>query len=313
MDLINEMLVAQNETVVGYHEFLQKFQLGDNRIHCFYEAKDDILYYHPIVRRLTGIEDCLSYKCRNKDGVLKVYGLVKAKIEYNLAKTGYFVDRDFDSLLNNPDVYETPFYSIENFYTQVATVQRIFIEQFEMPLDHPDYEKSLSLFGSVRAIFHEKVLSINAYLKCYSRIRHEKGNVRLNIDDKFNVKNGVSESLDDFTLNHIPQDVPSLEALFDTNGLISYEDFESEKKALRELDMGQVFRGKFEMQFLESFLKRFKNAVDRKNEHMLSKRYSCSTQFSYEQLFTQLGSYAYLPEDLRSYIFTISKKTVEGN
>jgi Protein of unknown function (DUF4435) len=305
MELIAEMIDSQNAAVVGYSEFLQKYKAGEIKLHCFYEAQDDVIYYHTIVRRISGREDAMPHKCRNKDGVLKVYRLIKRRREYLLAKTCYFIDRDFDKLCNNPEIYETPFYSIENFYTHPTTFERILVEQFEMTFDHADFVTSTALFQAARSKFHQKVLPLNAYLSCCAHARMKNGNPRLNIDDKINVKNGVSIDLKDFNADRLPQDLIALEALFETPGLIRKEDFEKEVERLSKLDMGQVFRGKFELQFVESFLKRFKSAIERKKGHLLHERYTCSIQFSYDVLFTQLSSYAYVPDCLRTYILSV--------
>jgi len=305
MGVIDDMIVSKDAFVVGYNEFLQKFSPDRNIPHCFYESKDDVIYYHPIIRRITGQEDAMSYRCRNKDGVLSVYRLIKSKAEYVSAKTAYFIDRDFDTPYDNPDVYETPFYSIENFYSHPTTFEKMLIEQFGMTQKDGDFETSLRIFHFVRDIFHQKVLPLNAFLRCCAKLNMGEGSPKLNIDSRISIKDRVNIDLSDFLADDLPQDFPGLEVLFELTGQISIQDFEAEIQSLRAIDMGQVFRGKFELQFLESFLKRFKNAVEPKKGHLLQKRYVCSIQFSYDGLFTQLGSYAYIPECLRAYILLL--------
>jgi hypothetical protein len=304
MSLLDKMKDAQDEAIVGFTEFLRSCKPASPIIYCFFEAKDDEIYYSNVISRQIG-EHFETFKCRNKDGVLKVYGLIKSKALYSNTKTGFFIDRDFDPLINNPEIFETPFHSVENFYIHTSCITKVFHQQFgiNMVNDEADFKLSLNKFETLLQEFNARIFNLNAWLSCHADERI-KGNVlRLNIDDKIKWESIVNTSLDAIEIPDLTFE--AISALFGTSQ-ITKEAFEEKLVEFRKVYAPEVFRGKFQLQFLSSFLERFRNEVSKRNNHLCSKRYTTPLQFSLPVITTLLAAYAYVPPSLRMYITQIA-------
>ncbi len=85
------------------------------------------------------------HKFGNKKLVLKIHERTnKNKKMYEKYKLAFFIDRNFDISYNNVSslpVYETPCYSIENFYTTKKTLKNILTNEFN--LSEIDFAKTI--------------------------------------------------------------------------------------------------------------------------------------------------------------------------
>src|ERR1700751_4471909 len=115
MELLEQLRERKNDHVVGYIRFAQQYNSTSMNLHCFYEAKHDRIYYNNLIRNIIPGIKIESFLCKNKEGVLQVYEIIQFhNHRYSKIKKAFFVDRDFDPLINNNDIYETPWHSIEN-------------------------------------------------------------------------------------------------------------------------------------------------------------------------------------------------------
>ena len=307
MSLITTMREKKEDAIVGYTDFIRVYSKKKKYFYCFFEAKDDEIYYSPIIGHTKPNHLFETFTCNNKDGVLKVYHLIKNNRTYKKAKTGFFIDRDFDKLKNNPEIYETPFYSIENFYVGVQSLKEILYQQFGIARGSADFILCTDLYRKLQSKFHDKVLNLNAWLACYADIRNTPGSgiLRLNINTKINFIDKVVKDLSD--VNIIPLSFNNISALFASPaGLITKKRYKKKKRKFASCKKAEVFRGKFEMQFFVSFLSRLKAAIEHPAQTLCSKRYKTSLQFTYANIYTQLNTYAFVPKPLRKYIRRIA-------
>lgn len=302
MELIEQMIGAQNNQVVGYTEFLQRYILGDTSIHCFYEGNEDRIYYHGLVRSIHQGVQINPYGCGNKDGVLVVFDLILRRPEYVDARTLFFIDRDFDALLSDVRIYETPYYSVENFYTQEHTLTEFLTGNLGILAGSADFDLAIDLFRRAKNDFYQLCRPVNAYLRCIAHKRAAGITPRLKIDNKINFKDGVSITVDGFQLNGIPSDLAGMEALFNTAGIVSQQEFTAELATISVEDMGLVGRGKFEMQFMVHFFVRFKDGIVDRSKQVLSSLYKCKANVDPNTFVNDFRSYAIEPEALRTYI-----------
>jgi hypothetical protein len=163
MSLIATMREMKTKPIVGYQEFMLTYKKKRRHLYCFFEAKDDEVYYSRVIQLTLAINyEFETFTCDNKEGVIKVYKLINNHRKYKKAKTGFFIDRDFDRLKRNPDIFETTFYSIENFYVGVETVKKILYEQFRISRTSPDFKLCVDLYIKLQSDFHNKILNINS-------------------------------------------------------------------------------------------------------------------------------------------------------
>lgn len=119
-------LTAQTTTLrnLGFHCFVNKVnELGNDTVYCFIEGKDTPYYRVRAINCLNKNVHFISCKC--KDNVIHTYDRLNPNEDYQDFKKLYFVDRDYDPLMNNPDIFETDGYSVENYYAG-----KTFVENF---------------------------------------------------------------------------------------------------------------------------------------------------------------------------------------
>jgi Protein of unknown function (DUF4435) len=93
-DLLRE---AKNGRVQVLHEFLTNFDPSANRVHCFYEGREDEIFYRNFVSART-TSRLISYICGNKRDVYSVCDAVANHRGYR--QSLFFVDKDLSDLMN---------------------------------------------------------------------------------------------------------------------------------------------------------------------------------------------------------------------
>jgi hypothetical protein len=79
----------------------------------------------------------------------------------------FFVDRDCDTPLSNtnPDLFETPCYSVENLYAQESVLCRILKSEFGLNIIDSDYQKCLNDYRARLKEFNQSICKFNAIVK----------------------------------------------------------------------------------------------------------------------------------------------------
>jgi hypothetical protein len=301
MSLIDEIRKKKEDYVVGYMEFAQNYFSDSGIIYCFYEAKNDRIYYNGVIRTsFTGIR-IDGFVCKNKEGVLKVYDIIKAQNEkYDGLKSGFFVDRDFDPLINNEEIYETSWHSIENYYADIKCLENTFTDIFGLNT-HEDLRKAKEIYQDLQNKFHLKVLPVNAWISCHTDSWRNNIQVTVNFDDLFKLDNSiVDETLS--SINCEDYDYDKLCKLFKTTIAVEHDNFLAKIEDFKNKEYHKLFRGKFEMRFLISFLNNFSKLLNSEKSEVFSKRYKYNRQFTADDTYLLLNSYAFRPECLLNYI-----------
>ena len=112
-----------------FTEFVYSVRNKKDYLFCFFEGYD-VAYYVPIIRRFT--ENYETFDCGGKKVVLAFHNFIKDKREYDKYKKAFFIDRDFDVPISieQPPIFETPCYSIENFYVSDSVFAKILKSEF---------------------------------------------------------------------------------------------------------------------------------------------------------------------------------------
>ena len=165
---VQEIRDARKKSSVIFAKFCQNKDSYDQGIFCFFEGEDK-KYYEQRIEEYTGIthKNIFGYDCGGKHGVLKVRKLISEKGEYDTVKKAYFIDRDYFSTdLKDVDTYETPCYSVENFYTSETAFEKILIRAFGINAYDEDFKRCVNDYKERQKEFHQKIVLINAWLKC---------------------------------------------------------------------------------------------------------------------------------------------------
>lgn len=311
-DLLNEMKESAESGHVAYTNFARAYSKANpNIVYCFFEGDEDKKYYGTriTIKYDRKFED---FTCGGRDFVLKAIELIKNREEYSKAKVLFFIDKDYTDDKPEDELYVTPCYSIENFYTTDETLKNILQIEFNMNEGDEDFIKIVKQYTESLDSYHNKLLFLNAWLSCQHDIRiSTKSNTRLNINEVLKKYFKIDENMFDINLNlklNIFDDLENKEilenTLFKDAPKIS-DDLLEEKLAvfnLSDFNKTCMFRGKFELKFLIDFLKRLKEEATSKPPKILTKKYKCALSFKLEDSISVLAQYSNTPTCLTQFL-----------
>lgn len=313
MDIIEEAKKELGSGLVTYTEFVLDFKRNTDNIYCFFEGKEDRNYYSFRTKMIHHSLPYYDYVCNGKGNLIKLYKLINNHQVYRESNIGYFVDCDFEGKYLSQTIYTTPFYSIENFYVIDGAFENILINEFNINRSCDCFSLAKDLFSELKNKFHKKILHLNAWLACQSDYRKENGiSTRLNIEDSLKTvlspdsfSKIVNQALNDISFPEELSNHTGIEEIFVNAPKIDINTFNNKVEEFKKLKGDECFRGKFELQFLISFLNRFKDEIGKKNNSIFPKRYTTSLRFEYVTAISQLTNDAITPNCLIDYIRNI--------
>ncbi|OQX09211.1 MAG: hypothetical protein BWK80_47135 [Desulfobacteraceae bacterium IS3] len=289
-------------------EFTRIFAKKPECLICFFEGEDD-KYYGFRIKEILGIE-WKGIDCGGKQRVISLFRMLAnhSHEPYRKAKTAFFVDRDFDDPQPpeiRSDIYETPCYSIENFYATSECFKQIIetcfkIKEFEDEENENEsvFKKCLSLFAETQERFHDAVSPLNAWMFLV-RKKDACKQTRTHFD-KIKLESLVSIDISDIRLKQPVSDY--LEHLYPYHG-ISDAEIDEKVETFSKNDRGKVFRGKQEIDFLLKFLTKIKDDLCNDSpKHFDRKRKISFSVPNSRDILSGLSQYATTPECLRMYL-----------
>ena len=306
MDSVEKLRLEGENEYVAYTEFILEFDKRKNDIYIFLEGFEDQAYYPIRVR--SNVDDTVKdFVCHGKENVINIHNLIKKSEEYKDVKTLYFVDSDFDNNKNIPDtIYITPTYSIENLYVSQVCLERILTSEFKFKKKSDDLIKCMRMYQFLFSKFIDVVDNLNIWLACQNQIRdNDNVNTQLKIDKTLKgvfPKNLITENLNDILDIDDFVSKDSIEIIFKEACSISIFHFEKLKTSFILCDKRLVFRGKFYLKLLESFLLRLQSLDYKKHTEIFTKKYNSNLDFKYTTLCSVLSQYADTPSCLKTYI-----------
>lgn len=252
---IQKMREARNKAVVVFAKFCQNKDRYDRAFFCFFEG-EDVKYYEPRVEEYTGIayDNIISFNCGGKSGVLKVRNMIKEKNVYHNVKKAFFIDRDyFETDIKDEELYETPCYAVENFYTSRTAFEKVLKRAFGINVYEEDFIRCVKDFEQAQEQFHINVTELNAWLKCQRRIELCNGRRELELTN-FKVSKYFEQiSIDKVKIKNA-LDVHNLYTIFPEANEISKEEMIEAIENMKMCNQQQDFRGKFELEFLKKIV-----------------------------------------------------------
>lgn len=251
---IQEVKDARNKGVVAFSRYCQEKNKYQDYLFCFFEG-EDAKYYFPRIEKYSDYKynKIIHYNCGGKKGVLKALSLVEKNDDHFIAKA-FFVDNDYETQkYNNSFLYQTPCYSIENFYTSKEAFARILNREFGINTTERDFLKCCTDYSQRQQEFHNETMYLNSWLAC-QRFQEAIADDKKVVLSDFKVSKLFYEiSIDSVVckeeINH-----EKLEKLFpQAIGIPEYE-IENKMKDFKQGDMGKLFRGKFEIEFLRKII-----------------------------------------------------------
>lgn len=305
-DLVGRLRESRHSGHVAYTKFVSCYSKDPNQIYCFFEGLEDKRYYGVRINLKIG-KDFKDFTCGGKDEVKRVADLIKNKVEYREAITCFFIDKDYSEDTTNENIYVTPCYALENFYTSTSTLKSILKNEFNMDEEEDDFNKIVDLYEKLQIEFHKKLLFFNAWLACQSDIRiQENRHTYLTIDEStknyfdkflnhtFKIKENIFDDLNDIT---------KLEnELFSNAPKVVTDVLENKISLFENANHAYIFRGKFEIKLLVAFLQKIQAECRKKSSDIFSKKYKCTLTFELTNIISTLTQYAITPSCLNDFL-----------
>ncbi|MPW25512.1 DUF4435 domain-containing protein [Alkalibaculum sp. M08DMB] len=310
---IQEIKDAREKGVTAYTRFCLDKEYHNKKIFCFFEG-EDYKYYNPRIEKYMQIDyhQIIYYSCGGRREVLKVHRKIKKDEVYNNVKKVYFIDRDFvPECIEDFDVYQTPCYSIENFYTSLTSFKKILNREFGINIHEKDFEKCVNDFEKVHLLFHETTKFLNAWIcgqRKFEKVTNNKNVLKLrefkiaSLFNKINIDN--IECKCDIDLEKVHEKFPNCEK-------IPSEKIEELLINFKDKDLQQIFRGKFELDFLKKIIE---DLVQKNNDRKYFEKYRvCISINPYINTLSSLNEYADTPDCLIKFLKSYTNTNTNSN
>ncbi len=292
-----EMRKARTTSASVFAQILQLNTKYSTPLFCCFEG-EDFKYYGVRIdqAKQKEHEKLIPLKCGGKKEVIRLYELVNKETTLTERDFIYFVDLDFDSSINElkESIYETPYYSIENFYTTKCAFEKILSSELKINEGEALYEYCVQTFIERQTEFHQGVSYLNAWVYCQRMAEVQK--LYLN---EFKL-NKLIDTFDIDKVSFKPYDKSDLVAQLPN--AIDIEDAQiTEAIGLLDVKPQEKYRGKFEIEFLYLFLVELISRINKKVTPF-EKCKKVGLSISKANILSELSQYALTPGCLKEYI-----------
>ena len=288
-----EMREKSKNAASAWLDFSQRKNRNMDIYHFFFEGYDRFYYFnkfkevHYSLLRSYPLRN--QYDCGGKSEVLKIHQKIcreESLIPKN--KLLFFIDKDYDNVGSlqpcYEGVYQTDFYSIENFYTSSEVVKRIIEEEIGYNRGSTEFDELVSKYEKLHQSFIDKLTDYNLFsmlcIKYGFQLKFDEFNIfsclkMNNLTIKFMNAGIDGEQLDNIDIEYLVsrfeiQLERKICKLENKNEDTAYyrnilSRFSSRKKGIVRIiqyykrieciDINYFFRGKEDFKFLIYFLK----------------------------------------------------------
>ncbi len=288
---------ARNTASSVFTQILQLNSKYESPLFCCFEG-EDFKYYGVRVEQVKTKEHdkLIPLKCGGKKEVIRLYELISKEETLESRDILYFVDLDFDESIGDKKekIYETPFYSIENFYTTRCAFEKILSAELKIDETEDNYQFCVEKFLERQKEFHDGILYLNAWIYC-----QRKANVDKLYLNEFKLNSIMSiATIDRISFNNYDKNF--LKECLPNSIDISDEEIESAKLVLSTKPQ-EKFRGKFEVEFLYEFITELIRKINSK-QNPFEKCKKVGLSISKTNILSELSQYALTPTCLKEYI-----------
>lgn len=287
--------IAENSPAVAFHRFVLLCNGRENDLFCFFEGRDS-QYYCNRIRTITN-RNYHPISCGSKHTVLDTYKQLSNGSIYDKYLKAFFVDRDFDPPIQNDNLYETPCYSIENFYVNEECLSEILKNEFGLTEANPEYIQIIDMFKANLTNHNQSTVLFNAW---YAALKERKFRENLKTT-------GVT--LDD----NLPEDficlkIGSISSKYDLEKIketfpnaieVSEAEVLSKKDEFLSGATSDKLRGKYQFAFFIEFLRFLIRDANHEKQVLKQK-----TKFNIDKanIFSHLSQYAVTPNCLKTFL-----------
>lgn len=315
MVTIDSMLRATKEAPSVWLEYVstKKSLDNDSYLFCFFEGEDRKYYTERIKEQLSDTK-VMNNVCGNRDAVIAVYEKILSEND-DMSSLLFFIDRDynFNSYKNNEFIYQTPEYSIENFYCKPIAIKELMEIEFGVQPNSKDMIFILELFEKSFGDFKDYYSSVNIWYKTCIKVglpvQIEKFKPKKDIEfsnyNLLTLNNSITiNSITDYYKSLLETDVER-ERKYAEENLNQYMLYLNSIRSgldevVLEYDREKDFRGKFALDFLRMFIRYIKRL---NSSGYFEKKYKqVYIDEESPNLLSHLSRYAVTPTCLIEYI-----------
>ncbi len=154
MSIVEQLKEKAAESNLAYLKLLQKYRFDSNELHYIFEGYEDQSFYFNFLQDIS--DEYIPYVSFGKKQSIELYNKIDWSI-YDKKRVIIFIDRDYSRILGelipeDNNIYETSYYSIENYVSNINTLRRLINEilhyhdDIEIKKIIDKYEKELSTF-----------------------------------------------------------------------------------------------------------------------------------------------------------------------
>jgi hypothetical protein len=222
---VSTLRESRTKAQAVFVKFTRLYKEQPSALYCFFEG-DDSKYYGIRIDNIADPEESEYLSCNGKEGVIGIHRMLTNRKHYSSVQAAYFIDRDFDASvreMNLAGVYETPCYSIENFYTSVSCLSRILKSELKLVDSDEDFKKCISLYTKLQQEFHDAIELLNVWISCQ---RNKAVELKISGLSISNFAHSVRIHLDRIQVDYTIDD---LQAKFPNSQPLSQEELDAKK------------------------------------------------------------------------------------
>lgn len=292
---------ARRNGVVAFAKFCNDKKGHEDYLFCFFEGEDN-KYYGSRIEKYTEYPSrkIINYNCGGRKEVERAYTLISKKEEYDKINKCFFIDSDYiSSELKATDIYQTPCYSIENFYSSYNCLGKILTIEFGINSIDKDYQMCINDYLERQKEFHNYTNFLNIWLFC-QRIKEEKNKNHAIMLSNFKVSKYFSIISIEKMVQKNDINKELLESEFPSHYDVSEEEINEVKNIWKTKQQQKIYRGKFEMEFLRKILESL--IQHNKSNSYFSEKHTCVKLNATSNLLSTLSTYADTPSCLITFL-----------
>jgi hypothetical protein len=255
MSFVDVLRQSRSTPTSLLHQFLTSYDPSEPRVYAFVEGDPDRAFYRAFIEQRLGSRRLYIFNCEGKRRVFDAYEKVTQR-HPECRNVLFFVDKDLDDLVgqtwpNDPRIFVTEWYSVENYLANRRTVDRYFADFLKLRRVTLDLDGVSAQFDSSLADFHRAVKPLMCWIIAMRRFGESVTLSDLKLDKLFKFNGDrVIRIRADAPMSYVYR------ATQTSPPVNLWRQIRRVRKELDRQDSKRYIRGKFEAWFLVEFVKR---------------------------------------------------------
>lgn len=285
-------------------KLLKKIANYESTLVCVFENNDAEYYGNRIDMHIDNVER-ENLKCKGKDDVLALKIKVDKNLELKSAKILFFVDKDFDEITKDKNLYCTPCHSIENLYVSERSFKKILNDQFHINrLDNDElFSNLINCFRNFESEADNALKELTAWLMVAIEDSEEDNSIQLHLK---NIQVNKFIKVDNYSVQKI-YDTDSISDIFKINHIVNKDRYSRYLEELDKSELSLIIRGKYRLEYYRDFLQKLINDVRKSENFFEGHSIKCSLQLS-KDLVSELSSFAETPKCLKIFLVDFAQQ-----